>query len=662
MINHTVTTARASEGAMAEKFRLNSFATVKESYESVLVGDIGRITAISAGIISTSARIITIKFADGIPRVVPLALLDHPPKALGGGIGSKVKCRIHYEDVKKDSVGTLVGNSRDINRRDCVEVAFENGSYTIHWSYLSQLNSLESVLSGLSGLFGSRSSSSSSKSSFEERRCRDGKQTIEDIRASFGPTIPHLSYESGNVTFIDEEEEEVEDIPTSLLRTEDVPLISHVHGRQRREERNIQRKELQAAIKYGTKQIANPGRDGSKRYRYEHMGVVYITDESSRHEVTSWRIDGKDDDDSEEDEIAPAEIALEGTGCHAVLIVDNSGSMRASDVAGYETRAKAVYHCLKNDFAKEQIRSGAADDVVVTLISMSIDAKVLIETKPLNTSFIKDIERISKRRPKSHGNYLPALDKALEVMKSDAPNRSNVLLLFFSDGAPSDHQFIACEHGVKVFEIDRKLDPKMQHSTTGSAWHCRKKIIAQLEKDCCNRVRRIGQVFGRDRVIVRTIAFGPTKEDFSLLEKMAKVLPRGEFQRLGLSADKLKTAFSSFSSSLLTLRTEGGGGLRSSLTRRSDKVVDRNQKVDQTLTNISEEDGWYIYAFDDFIGKYQFKRTGTSNNIKLTKSAPSLEFNGFAFYENPFAEGNHHCNRVVSNNSVLCLYNLLYCY
>ena len=57
-------------------------------------------------------------------------------------------------------------------------------------------------------------------------------------------------------------------------------------------ERNIERQELQAAIKHGRKDIANPGRDGSKRWRYEHMGVVYITDETSRHEVTSWRIDG----------------------------------------------------------------------------------------------------------------------------------------------------------------------------------------------------------------------------------------------------------------------------------------------------------------------------------------------------------------------------------
>lgn len=408
-------------------------------------------------------------------------------------------------------------------------------------------------------------------------------------------------------------------------------------------ERNIERQELQAAIKHGRKDIANPGRDGSKRWRYEHMGVVYITDETSRHEVTSWRIDGEDEDE-EVEEIAPAEVELAGKGCHAVLIVDNSASMRASDVPGYETRAKAVYQCLKNDFAKEQLKSGAADDVVVTLISMSNDASVLIDTKPLDESFIKNIERISKRRPKSHGNYIPALDKALEVMTADAPNRSSVLLLFFSDGAPSDQSCMKCEHGIQIFDIDRKVDPKMQHTSKGSAWNCRKRIMEKLEKDCCNRVKRIGQVFGRDKVIFRTLAFGPIKEDFRLLEQMAGVLPRGEFQKLGLNAANLKTAFSSVSSSLLTLRTEGGH--HASLTRRSDKVVDKNQKVDPTLRNLGEKDGWYIYAFDDFLGKFQFPDDDEPQSYKIRATGKKLEksslspgANGFAFYETPYEEG-----------------------
>jgi hypothetical protein len=36
--------------------------------------------------------------------------------------------------------------------------------------------------------------------------------------------------------------------------------------------------ELKAAIKYGRKERANPGRDGDSRWRFTHRGVVYITD------------------------------------------------------------------------------------------------------------------------------------------------------------------------------------------------------------------------------------------------------------------------------------------------------------------------------------------------------------------------------------------------
>ena len=69
------------------------------------------------------------------------------------------------------------------------------------------------------------------------------------------------------------------------LDTVDVTLISHTHGRQRRAERDIARLELQAAVKYGRREPAHPGRDGSDRIRWTHKGVVYITDATGKHEA-----------------------------------------------------------------------------------------------------------------------------------------------------------------------------------------------------------------------------------------------------------------------------------------------------------------------------------------------------------------------------------------
>lgn len=413
------------------------------------------------------------------------------------------------------------------------------------------------------------------------------------------------------------------------LRTEDVSLISHTHGRERRAERNILRRELQAAIKHGVKEKGNPGRDGSPRWRYTYDGVVYITDETSRHEVTSWRVDGVDAADA----VAPAEIELAGKGAHAVLVVDSSGSMRTADVPGFESRAHAVYDCLVRDFAAPQVKTGAARDVVVSLISMGDNATVLLKTQPLDETLIANLQRIGKRRPKSHGNYIPALDKALEVMAADAANRASVLLLFFSDGAPSDTSKMECEHGLAVFDFNHKEDPKMGHRSAGSAWNCRKNLHAKVRSECLDRIKRIGQIFGRDKVILRTLAFGPPKEDFTLLKQMADALPRGEFQELGLNADSLRTAFSSLSSSMSELRTENGGN---ALTPRRDKVVDKQQKVEVGPTMVEGSKGWWIYAFEDILAKVTINASG---ELRQHLKPDTRLMQGIAFIQQPFAEG-----------------------
>jgi len=191
-----------------------------------------------------------------------------------------------------------------------------------------------------------------------------------------------------------------------------------------------------------------------------------------------------------------------------------------------------------------------------------------------------------------------------------------------------------CSRGINIFEINRKIDPKMQHKSKGQAWRCIHGITNKVENECCQRVKAIGQVFGRDKIIFQTLAFGPADENFTLLEKMANMLPRGKFQKLGLNAVSLKTSFSSLSSSLSTLRTEGG---HRALTRRSDKIVDRNQKVDVTSTDIFGADGWWIYGFKYFIGKFEFK--DNNNSGRLQKVNLKHGANGIAFYQQPFAEG-----------------------
>ena len=111
---------------------------------------------------------------------------------------------------------------------------------------------------------------------------------------------------------------------------------------------------------------------------------------------------------------------------------------------------------------------------------------------------------------------------------------------------------------------------------------------------------------------------------------MAQALPRGEFTKLGLNANNLKTA-SSLSSSMTELRTEGGG---SSLTRRRDKVVNKEQKLDLTSQHVYGKDGWWIYSHTDMMGKFHYHA-----GKKDLEKDPRRERDRLAFYNEPFAEG-----------------------
>jgi hypothetical protein len=205
---------------------------------------------------------------------------------------------------------------------------------------------------------------------------------------------------------------------SDALRTSAITLVSHTHGRERRAERGILRRELQAAIKYGEKVAANPGRRGEKRWRFTHNGVVYITDQTMRHEVTSWRLDGKE---AVEEAGASASDDDRPTGSHLVLVVDHSGSMRRDDVPGYATRTAAVYDSLARDLVEGQLQGRAkAEGTSVTLLEMSDDTVAVFQDRALDKGLAKTLRKMGKRRARSHGNYLPALDAVLEVLSTDA--------------------------------------------------------------------------------------------------------------------------------------------------------------------------------------------------------------------------------------------------
>jgi hypothetical protein len=71
-----------------------------------------------------------------------------------------------------------------------------------------------------------------------------------------------------------------------MPNTSCITVLESAHGQRRRVERSIETRDLQAAVKYGVKQRGfRCPRTGGARWKYTHADIVYITDESSRHEV-----------------------------------------------------------------------------------------------------------------------------------------------------------------------------------------------------------------------------------------------------------------------------------------------------------------------------------------------------------------------------------------
>jgi hypothetical protein len=422
-------------------------------------------------------------------------------------------------------------------------------------------------------------------------------------------------------------------IEAMRLTTDAVSLVSHAHGRQRRTERMIEKIELQAAVKHGKRERAHPGRDGTKRWRFEHNGVVYITDETCRHEITSWRID-------DESTILAVPKFLGGTcvSSHTVLIVDSSGSMRSNDVPGYVTRTQAVYEAVLRDFVQPQLelseRSTAVGKAVVTLISMGERAEVLLERAAIDADLLHFFRAQASSRARSHGNYLPALQLAKRVLLPDLKRQVQLFVVVLSDGAPSDHISRSCRHGVAVWQPDelgrkirtnRQIKPMLQNCVSErEAQTCRVGVRRAVHRECVQHVNELGDLFGRERVSVHTVAFGDPKEDYSVLEQIGTALPRGSFQKLGLAAANLRTAFVSINSSLTLLRTDGGGS--GGMTRRL---------VEETANRA----GWNVYVNDEIVSKEQYDpRKRVFVPVPLGEGAQ-----GVAVYSRRFAEGAERC-------------------
>ena len=230
-----------------------------------------------------------------------------------------------------------------------------------------------------------------------------------------------------------------------------VTILSSAHGRQRRAEREINKRDLQAAVKYGVREPAGLSKLGAPRWMYTFAGVVFITDETSRQEITSWPLPGcgfdvplVDIDKAMAAAHARAHAAVRAHSgvwtSHTVIVVDQSGSMRTIDTADGATRSDAVWLTLACTWVSDQLTSGTARQTdVVSVIGMNAVSTLLVDRHPVNWSlFNLLVGFLRTAMPASDGNYIPAINMAETCLLANTRGSCALLLLFLSDGVPSD--------------------------------------------------------------------------------------------------------------------------------------------------------------------------------------------------------------------------------
>lgn len=113
--------------------------------------------------------------------------------------------------------------------------------------------------------------------------------------------------------------------------TKQPTLISSIHGRDRRNLRNIEKHSLKDAVKYGKRE---KGAHGNLKFTFKN--IVYITDPTGRYEVTSWVLPlvispiDLPEQEYQNHKKLKSQLRDNPDKCssHSVICIDQSGSMK----------------------------------------------------------------------------------------------------------------------------------------------------------------------------------------------------------------------------------------------------------------------------------------------------------------------------------------------
>ena len=301
-----------------------------------------------------------------------------------------------------------------------------------------------------------------------------------------------------------------------MLATNEIPFVSSLHGRERRTQRNISARDLKSAIKYGQKEVQY--RNGVKRWKYTFADVVYITDETSTIEVTSYAVELplepviltsriKDQVNEARRRVISNPSSITS---HTVLLVDMSASMGKSDMNGHKSRSRGVHYFLAENFIANRLYPVEHDKIggeslsftdVVTLIEMRESATVVFECEPISWDLYNRFHELREEsNTREHGNYFNAFQEAFYLLAKYDHNKCAACLFFFSDGAPSDfyQQSYRCGKG-KLKYLDAAFPDNLMDLITSASMKY------------------------RDRLTFNAFGFGKNAKDFQIMKDIISV-------------------------------------------------------------------------------------------------------------------------------------------
>lgn len=350
----------------------------------------------------------------------------------------------------------------------------------------------------------------------------------------------------------------------SHQQTSLITILSSEHGRMRRIQRDIDKRSLQKALKFGTRE-----RSWGRRWKIEYDGVIFITDNSLRREVTAFpsplafaEIDGEARTAHEKAKLV-IERKPELCVSHTVLVVDNSGSMATHDINLHRDRQTAAYTVTALEFIAEQLFNGTANNSdVVSLVEFNSTAKVIFSREPVSWVLYnrllarRDARNFQARETakmmelyRCDSNYLPALDAVEKLLLTGYHENCALSLFFLSDGAPSD----ARELGLTPAAAQRRM---------------------------CLRMEQIAAKFGCS-LGISMVGFGNALQDFTALKSMVEAVNGSASEATAdfVYCDKMSNAIGTAVTSLVT-----------SLTATRTVLMENRLLQGRTERNIASED------------------------------------------------------------------------